>query len=303
MRFLTLLLTCASQVLCASATRAGTVGTVGTVKTSDGIRLHYNQTGPRHGQNMLFITGWRQTALEWHKQADYFSSAGFRVTTYDMRGHGDSEEPDFGYRLSRFAADLNDLLTQLDLEDLTIVGHSMGCSVAWAWWDQYPEVRKRVSHFVFADDVASLVANPHWTPAEKAQLGGFLTPAMMYDLAADMTNQLAPLIESMFTPNLSTSDFEWILSQNRKMTDAHAATLFLHQSSLDWRDVFPRITVPSLVLGGELSIGPASAVEWVATQIPGAQHYTFTAAEKGSHFVFWENPGRFNSMVEDFITQ
>ena len=78
---------------------------ISALRTGDGIRLNYNQTGPREGQQLLFITGWRQAQVEWRKQVDYFSSQGFRVTTFDMRGHGDSEEPDFGYRISRFAAD------------------------------------------------------------------------------------------------------------------------------------------------------------------------------------------------------
>ncbi|KAK3348878.1 Alpha/Beta hydrolase protein [Lasiosphaeria hispida] len=276
-----------------------------SLKTGDGIRLQYNQTGPRDGQQLLFITGWRQAASEWRKQVEYFSLAGFRVTTFDMRGHGDSDEPEFGYRISRFAADLNDVLTQLNLKNVTIIGHSMGCSVAWAWWDQYPDVhaRKRVAKFVFVDQPAITARDPHWTDEQAAQLSAILTPGAIYDLAADMATQLAPLVRGMFTPSVSEGDFEWILSQNHKMSDAHSATLLIDHALKDWRDVLPRITVPTLVLAGEVSIFPPAGIEWVATQIPGAQHYTFTAAEKGSHFAFWENPERFNFVVKSFLTQ
>ncbi|KAK4233780.1 AB hydrolase superfamily protein YdjP [Achaetomium macrosporum] len=272
------------------------------LKTGDGVRLRYNQTGPSEGQQLLFITGWRQAAVEWRKQVEYFSSAGFRVTTFDWRGHGDSDKPDFGYRISRFAADLNDVLTQLDLKTVTIVGHSMGCSIAWAWWDQYPDVRERIAKFVFVDQSAAMVRDPHWTDEQAAQFSAIFTPGAVYDLAADMAAQLVPLMRSLFAPSVSESDFEWVLSQNKKMSDAHAAALLLDHAFRDWRDVLPRITIPTLVLVGELSILPPSRIPWVATQIPGAQHYTFTAAEKGSHFMFWENPERFNSVVKDFLT-
>ena len=272
------------------------------LKTGDGVRLHYNQTGPRDGQQLLFITGWRQAAVEWRKQVEYFSSAGFRVTTFDFRGHGDSDEPDFGYRISRFAADLNDVLTQLNLKNVTIIGHSMGCSVTWAWWDQYPDTHKRIAKLVFVDQSANLVKDPHWTDAQAAQISAIFTPGAVYDLAADMPAQLAPFVRSMFTPSISESDYEWVLSQNKKMSDAHAATLIIDHAFRDWRDVLPRITVPTLALGGELSISPPAGIEWIATQIPGAQHYIFTAAEKGSHFMFWENPERFNSVVKGFLT-
>ncbi|KAK3395146.1 Alpha/Beta hydrolase protein [Podospora didyma] len=276
-----------------------------TVKTSDGIRLAYNQTGPPNGQNLLFITGWRQAQVEWRKQAEYFSSIGYRVTTFDLRGHGDSDEPDFGYRISRFAADLNDVLTQLDLKRVTVVGHSMGCSIMWAWFDQYPTSRtSRLSKFVFVDQSASMVADPHWTPAEAAQISAIFSPGAVYDVAFDMAAQLGPLVRSMFTSAVSEADYQWVLSQNKKMSDAHAAALLRDHAFRDWRDVLPRIKgVPTLVLAGAVSIFPPAGIEWIAGQIPGAKKYTFTAAERGSHFMFWENPERFNAVVLEFLRQ
>jgi non-heme chloroperoxidase len=298
MKFL-LLLACGFRLL--SASPMTSQPSTAVVKTSDGVGLQYAQAGPRGGQQMLFIPGWRQAAVEWRKQVEYFSSAGFQVTTYDMRGHGDSEKPNFGYRISRFAADLNDLLTQVNLEQVTIVSHSMGCSVAWAWWDQYPEARKRISKLVLVDQSADMVINPNWTDTQATDLAAIFTPLSTYATADDMAAQTPPLVRSMFTTSVSESDYEWVLSENEKMSDANAATLLIDHAFRDWRDVLPRITVPTLVLAGELSIFPAVGVEWVASQIPGAQHYTFTAAEKGSHFAFWENPDRFNSVVEGFV--
>ncbi|KAM7202247.1 Alpha/Beta hydrolase fold [Rhypophila sp. PSN 637] len=297
------ILTLAVHIMGVSATPAHQHGATGTIKTGDGVNLLYNQTGPRNGQQILFITGWRQAQVEWKKQAEYFASAGFRVTTFDMRGHGDSEEPEFGYRVSRFAADLNDVLNKLNLRNVTLVGHSMGCSVTWAWWDQYPESRHRASHLVLVDQTAVIAADPHWPAGQVEQLGTLFSPTAIYDLAADMANQLESLVRSMFTPSVSEADFQWVLAQNRKMTDAHSAALFVDHSFRDWRDVFPRITIPTLVIGGEVSVIPPAGIEWIAGQIPGAEKYIFSAAEKGSHFMFWENPTKFNSLVKNFITK
>lgn len=44
---------------------------------------------------------------------------GYRVITYDRRGFGDSSQPSFGYDYDTFAADLNKLLTELDLRDMS----------------------------------------------------------------------------------------------------------------------------------------------------------------------------------------
>ncbi|RKK06788.1 hypothetical protein BFJ65_g18342 [Fusarium oxysporum f. sp. cepae] len=303
---LLLLLAFAFQVILAFpqviSITTGTMST-GAITTGDGVSLTYSQQGPGNGKQMLFVPGWRQTAAEWKKQVDYFAAAGFRVTTYDMRGHGDSAKPNFGYRVSRFAADLNDLLTKLGLKDLTIVSHSMGCSVTWAFWDQYPSSRKLIKKLVLVDQSADFVIDPNWPKHKAEELAAIFTPDAVYNTAHDMAAQTPPLVKSMLTSSVSEADYNWIMAQNKKMSDANAATLLIDHAFKDWRDVLPRINVPTLVIAGELSIFPATGVEWVASQIPCAKHYTFSAAEKGSHFMFWENPTKFNSLVKNFVTE
>ena len=275
----------------------------GLVKTQDGVHLNYTQGGPCTGQNLLLIPGWRQTAAQWKKQVDYFSGAGYRVTTYDHRGHGDSEKPEFGYRLTRLGADLNDLLTTLDLWNVSIIAHSMGSSVTWAFWDQYPEQRKRVDHFALVDQSTVLVADPTWTKEEAETWSAALfKPSQAYTFAKNISLETPPFVKSMFSPEVPEADLEWALAQNAKMSDKNAAQLLINHAFADWRDVLPRINIPSLVLSGDISVNNASGIAWAATQIPGAKSRTFTAEEKGSHFVFWENPDLFNKVIEDFVT-
>jgi len=66
--------------------------------------------------------------------------------------------------------------------------------------------------------------------------------------------------------------------------------------------VIPTLELPTLVFGGELaSIFPPQAAAWIAAQIPGAELSIFTAAEGGSHFMFWENPEKFNAVLRRFL--
>ncbi|KAJ4027648.1 hypothetical protein NW756_004819 [Fusarium oxysporum] len=241
---------------------------IGQVKTQDGIKLNYTQAGPYSGQNLLFIPGWRQTAAEWKKQVKYFSDSGYRVTAYDMRGHGESEKPDFGYRLSRFGADLNDVLTTLNLRNSSV-----------------------------------LVRDPTWTKQQADTWSAALfTPEQTYTFAHNMTLETPPFAKSMFSPRISEADYKWVFSENQKMSDKHAATLLINHAFADWRDVLPRIDIPSLVISGDISVNNASGIAWAASQIPGAKSRTFTATEKGSHFIFWENPKLFNQVIREFIT-
>lgn len=275
----------------------------GLVKTQDGVHLYYTQAGPIDGQNLLFIPGWRQTAAEWKKQVKHFSEAGYRVTAYDMRGHGESEKPGFGYRLSRFGADLHDILTTLDLRNVSVIAHSMGSSVTWAFWDQYPDQHKRIDHFAIVDQSSVLVRDPTWTKEEADTFSAALfTPAQTYTFAKNIALETPPFVRKMFTPNVSEADYQWALAENKKISDQHAATLLIDHAFADWRDVLPRINIPCLVISGDDSLNNASGIAWAATQIPGAKSRTFTSEERGSHFMFWENPDLFNSIIEDFVS-
>lgn len=223
-----------------------------------------------------------------------------------MRGHGDSAKLDSGYRLSRFGADLNDVINSLSLCGVSIAAHSMDLAVAWAFWDQYPAQRRQVSRFAIDDQSSVLVQDPTWTRAQSNTWSAALfSPAEVCKFSANLTNELVPFIKSMFTSSVSQSDLYWMIKQNRKMSDAHAATLLINHAFMDWRDVLPRIDTPALVLAGDrgdASLNNATGITWAASQIPGAQKYIFTKAENGSHFAIWENLELFNQVVEKFVT-
>ena len=70
--------------------------------------------------------GFPLSGRSWEKQTIALLGAGFRVITYDRRGFGESSQPTTGYDYDTFAADLDKLLTELDLRDVTLVGFSMG---------------------------------------------------------------------------------------------------------------------------------------------------------------------------------
>jgi len=69
----------------------------------------------------------------------------------------------------------------------------------------------------------------------------------------------------------------------------------------DWRDVLPRIDVPTLVLAGEVSHVAPESQAWTAEHIAGARFRTFDKAEGGSHFPFFEEPAAFCAEVSAFV--
>ncbi|MEU3184309.1 alpha/beta hydrolase [Streptomyces sp. NPDC006923] len=273
-----------------------------SVTTGDGVRISCAEAG--EGAPLLLIPGIAQSAAEFRKQMDDLSRD-HRVIAMDPRGHGESEKPDHGYRVSRLAADLRDLIETLELRDITLLGHSLGCSVIWSYWDLFGG--DRISRLVLVDEPAVVAADR--VPEERAaELGAIFSAETALGIAAslreaDGADFWRSLVHTMHTPSLSAADFDWIIQQNARLPLEHTATLHLDHCGNDWRDVLPRITVPTLVIGGEVSIFPPGVARWTASRIPGAEARVFSEAEGGSHLMFWENAELFNAVVRDFVSR
>jgi len=88
------------------------------------IELYYEDHGT--GQPVVLVHGYPLDGSSWEKQSSALLAAGYRVITYDRRGFGKSSKVETGYDYDTFAADLNAVLTELDLTDVILVGFSMG---------------------------------------------------------------------------------------------------------------------------------------------------------------------------------
>lgn len=93
-------------------------------ENSTSIDLHYEDHGS--GQPVVLIHGYPLDGRSWERQSKVLLEAGYRVITYDRRGFGQSSQPTVGYDYDTFAADLDAVLTTLDLTDVILVGFSMG---------------------------------------------------------------------------------------------------------------------------------------------------------------------------------
>ena len=274
--------------------------TTNSIETNDGVRIHYVDAG--RGEPLLLLPGFSQSAAEFSKQVDDLRRD-YRVIAVDHRGHGRSEKPNHGYRVSRLAADLRDLIQALDLQNVTILGHSLGCAVIWCYWDLFGG--ERISRLVLVDQAA--VTSAELVPPDEAtELGAIFSADMAFGIAAELrgTEAIATskaIVETIHTPALSTEDLAWIVDQNLLLPRQYAVTLHLDHYGNDLRDVLPRISVPTLVIGGAASIFDPRVAQWVAAQIPDAQCRIFSEAEGGSHLMFWENPQLFNAVVREFL--
>jgi non-heme chloroperoxidase len=295
----------AAALICAIAFAAGSVYAAdskeGSFTTSDGVRLHYIEAGS--GDVLVMIPGWSQTAAQFKHQISGLSDR-YHVIALDMRGHGDSDKPTHGYRIHRLSADVHEFLTANNLKHVTLAGHSMGCSVIWGYWELYGH--DRVGKLILIDQMPMITGNPQWTEAEKTDAGAILDKDSLYSV----TNSLAGsegvkttegFITGMFNKTYPRDELTWVIEQNLKMPRPYAARLLYDHATNDWRDVLPLIDVPTLIVGGKTSLVGWRSQEWMGTQIKGSKVVIFEEAEGGNHFMFMENPAKFNQLVKDFM--
>jgi pimeloyl-ACP methyl ester carboxylesterase len=129
-----------------------------------GVRFHVQQLGPRHGASqqghpVVFIHGLGLDNLSsfYYTLANPVAHAGARVILYDLRGHGLSERPRTGYRVSDSVADLAAILDTLGVDGpVHLVGNSYGGTVALGFAVRYPE---RVTSMVL---IEAHVPLPGW---------------------------------------------------------------------------------------------------------------------------------------------
>src|ERR1700761_9681867 len=95
-----------------------------TITTQDGHTIFYKDWG--EGPAVVFSHGWPLNADAWDGQMLFLLQQGFRVIAHDRRGHGRSAQTPTRNDMDGYADDLAELLTALDLRDVTLVGHSTG---------------------------------------------------------------------------------------------------------------------------------------------------------------------------------
>ncbi|SEB76882.1 MULTISPECIES: alpha/beta fold hydrolase [Streptomyces] len=134
--------------------------------TRDGVEIFYKDWGS--GRPVVFIHGWPLNGDAWQDQLKAVTDAGFRGIAHDRRGHGRSTPVWDGYDFDTFADDLNDLINDLDLTDVTLVAHSMGGGELARYIGRHGT--RRLHSAVLLSAVPPIMAksknNPEGVPAE-----------------------------------------------------------------------------------------------------------------------------------------
>ncbi|MBE9002076.1 alpha/beta hydrolase [Nostoc sp. LEGE 12447] len=270
-------------------------------KTSDDATLSYISTG--RGKSIVLIHGWSQSAEQFKYQISAFGER-YHVIAIDLRGHGKSEKVTYGYRLSRLSKDIQELIDFLQLEKPHLLGHSMGCAVIWSYIDLFGT--DGIDRLVFVDQSPLYTSRPHWDSQEMEDAGAIVTAEQLNEAVRGLESSSAEevtrnTLASMVTSTMPKEQFEWMVQCNLQLPRRLAATLLYNQFHTDWRDQIVKIRQPTLIIGGRKSIIPWKSQVWINKSIPNSELEIFEEAEGGGHFMFVENPEKFNQRVLQFL--
>lgn len=263
--------------------------------TNDEVRLSYQDAGD--GRPLVIVPGLSQPASLFVHQVAGLRDR-YRVIVYDQRGHGESDKPSHGYRIARLAKDLDDLLETLDLDGVALLGWSLGCAVAWSYYDMFGP--KRLGRLILVEGSVFLCETPEMSKRDIAETGAAWDAAAAVDVVNAIRHDQEAVTRQMVSMFFTErhADADRIIEEVLKMPASAAAALMLDYIFGDWRDLIPRIAIPALIIGGARSHVPLSVQEWLHRTIPDSR---LAVMKDRAHLLFYEEPDTFNELVAGFI--
>ncbi|MGI9570828.1 MAG: alpha/beta fold hydrolase [Desulfobulbia bacterium] len=267
--------------------------------SSDNVKLHYLKAGS--GPPLVILPGWTQPASGFSKVIACLADS-YQCFALDYRAHGKSAKPNYGYRLSRLTKDCHDFLNHIKLKKVVLLGHSAGCAVIWNLIDLYGE--NQIRALVLCDQMITRIKHPDWSEAKCQLYGAAVTGDEALEQAATLAGpdggaMLSNFLTSEFSKEFSSTEIEKIVENSLKVPRSYAAELMLSITYADYRDLLPRISCPTLCIGGQQShLGP-KVMPWIASQIPNGR----VAMLNGRHFMYVENSVEFNKTILKFLSE
>lgn len=270
----------------------------GTDASGNDIKLFYQDLGT--GNPVVLIHGWPLSSAMWDYQLAELPKHNMRVIAYDRRGFGQSSKPFDGYDYDTLADDLKVVLDELDLQNVTLVGMSMGGGEVARYMSRHGGAR--VSKVVFLSAVTPYMLKTEDNPDGVSHK---VFDEMKENLNKDRAGFLQDFSRQFYGVTLLSQpvsqahmdgDFVRTYQASHKATvdcvDAFAAT--------DFRQDLTTIKVPTLIIHGtgDKVVPIEASGERTAEAIP---HAEFIKYDGAPHGLFIPEKDRLNSDLIDFI--
>lgn len=281
--------------------------------SDDGAVIAYTFLGPASGRPVALCSGFLCPDTWWYFLAPALADAGYRVLVFHYRGIATSglppHTPPEAFTVERFAADLRAIVEQEDLDDLVLIGHSMGVQVML---EAYAMLRHRTAGVValtgpYASAIRTLYDRREVVYVyEMIRRAAALTPKPL--LAAYWRGIWRHLpflalgrVVKAFGPRTSDEIVQSYIEHAAALDPQLVLRITEGMHDHDAMDLLPSIDVPSLVvIGGKDPFSPPRLGHEMADTMPNA---TLRTVPNGTHGTILEYPEQVNGYVLDFLAE
>ncbi len=252
--------------------------------TNTPVNIYYEDLGT--GKNVVFIHGWPLSGTMWEYQLTELPKHGIRCIAYDRRGFGKSDKPYKGYDYNTLAADLKAVIDELNLNDVTLVGFSMGGGEIAKYFSLYggDKVSKVVLISAVVPYMLQTPDNPNGVPQK-------VFDGMLKAMTNDRPTFLESFNKDFYGVSLMShpvTDAYLVNASNKAMEASPIATIECAKSfaTTDFRKDVPTIDVPTLIIHGDKdkTVPIEATGDQSAKLIKGASYKIYEGAPHGLWF-------------------
>jgi pimeloyl-ACP methyl ester carboxylesterase len=245
--------------------------------------LHYKDEGDRGDPVVVLLHGFACSQRWWDRVAPDLVSRGLRVIRFDLLGHGNSEKPRDGYAPDEQARLVAAALRKLRVKRATVIGHSMGGTVASALVEQEPRLVRRL---------AVIGTAPREGFAELPFTGRLAT----WPVVGELSRRFAP--DPLIKAGLDSAFADDVDVPDEFVEDVDGMTFSAYDKSRSEADEFVEERAPAervadadvpllVIFGAEDEIVEPDAADRWKKDVPGARVVKMPDVGHSPH---WENP-------------
>jgi non-heme chloroperoxidase len=245
------------------------------ITAKDGTQLFWRDWG--QGAPILFLNSLGCSTQMWDYQIVAFAEQGYRCLGLDRRGHGRSDQPAHGYDFDTFADDMATFIEELDLSDLTLIGHSMaGCEMV-RFLTRHGS--NRIARVVFLSPMTPMLLqtkdNPNGIPRAAFEA---VWAQWRHDYPKWVEDETPPF----FVPGTSQAMKRWVASVLQSPVPICLACSRVSVEE-DFRDEMQKIAVPTLIVHGDRDRSAPIEVTGIPSGelIPGCLFLVYKGAPHG----------------------
>lgn len=261
------------------------------LKTSGGLNWHYAIKGD--GDAVLFLHGWGVNMKIWCQQFEYFPQ-NYKVITVDLPGHGQSSWKDLS--LKEMVDDLNDVLENLDLKDLNLVGSSFGGLFVLKLFELVPGKLKRLAFVGSLPRFVETEQYPHGLRLEQIR-------QLKEQVETNYPSVVNVFFRSLFTTQEREGErFQWLQKFKRDDEVPQKQALIKFLDILEVENligVLKNVHCPVQIINGTQDyICSQESVYFLKKNLAKCR---INFLDNCGHFPFLTKPQEFNRILESFL--